>query len=379
MNAEPVEIRLDPLRSDLDRRRHVAVHRLLACAVPYAIPLDTADRDVDVHTLTTRWSLRWQPATAALIDLASIRGVTLDQAAEGALRARAAEAERDGDGVTAALRLRLLSAATECGLETLAAEWLRDLGDPFVREAGLAELMAAIDLSERILRGHVPGFKPDEPTAQWMEARLGPDLLAAAVRQLEALAGSNRLDDARALIALVGRLDAQPPTGGGDVRLSFALHRLATEGSPLMQGAASAVRALTGRDEVVAFGGVLGSWVDAAAGASAQPTLAARLKGVLVVAAPFLESAAPALDELAARLAALDDNLFLRRLPALREAFDVLSPASRRRLLAVVGDRWQIGTDLDLQLEHDPRLLARWADADLHGRQAVNVRLPGVL
>jgi hypothetical protein len=379
MNAQPVEIRLDPLRSDLDRRRHVAIHRLLACAVPYAVPLDAADRDVDIQTLTTRWSLRWQPATAALIDLAGIRGVTLEQAAEGALRTRAAEAERDDDGVTAALRLRLLSSATECGLASVAAEWLRDLGDAFVREAGLAELMAAIDLSERILRGHVPGYRPDESTAAWMAAHLGPDLLAAAIRQLEALAGSDRLDDARALIALVGRLDAQPPTGGGDARLSFALHRLATEGSPLMQGAASAVRALTGRDEVVAFGSVLGSWVDAAADASAQSALAARLKGVLVVAAPFLESAAPALDELAARLHALDDDPFLRRLPALREAFDVLSPASRRRLLLVVGDRWQIDPDLDLQLEHDPRLLARWADADLRGRQAVTASMPGVL
>jgi hypothetical protein len=379
MNAEPVDIRLDPLRSGLDRRRHVTIHRLLACAVPYAVPLDAADRDVDIHTLTTRWNLRWQPATAALIDLAGIRGVTLEQAADGSLRAREAEAEREDDGVTAALRLRLLSAATECGLESLAAEWLRDLGDAFLRDAGLAELMAAIDLSERILRGHIPGYRPDESTARWMEARLGPDLLAAAVRQLEALAGSDRLEDARALIALVGRLDAQPATGGGDTRLGFALHRLATEGSPLMQGAASAVRALTGRDEVVAFGGVLGSWVDAAADARAQSALAARLKGVLVVAAPFLESAAPALDELAARLRALDDEPFLRRLPALRDAFDVLSPASRRRLLAVVGDRWQIGQDLDLQLEHDPRLLARWADADLYGRQAVNASLPGVL
>lgn len=379
LNADPIEMRLDPLRSDLDRRRHVTIQRLLACAIPYAAAIDMVTPDIDVKTLTTRWSLRWQPATAALIDLAGIRGVTLDQAAQGALRARAAQAQQEDEGITAAVRLRLLTAAAECGLESATVEWLHDLNDAFIREAGLAELMVAIDLAERIGRGHVPGYRPDEPTARWMENDLAPSLLAAAVRQLEALAGSNRLDDARALIALVGRLDAQTSSGIGDARLSFALQHLATEGSSLMQGAASAVRALTGRDEVQAFSGVLGSWVDAAADPTAQSMLADRLKGVLVVAAPFLESAAPVLDELAARLNALDDDLFLRRLPALRDAFDVLSPASRRRLLAVVGDRWGIDPNLDLELEHDPRLLARWADADQEGRQAVIASFPGVV
>ncbi len=35
-DAVPVELRLDPLRSRLDRRRVVAIHRLTACGVPCA-------------------------------------------------------------------------------------------------------------------------------------------------------------------------------------------------------------------------------------------------------------------------------------------------------------------------------------------------------
>src|SRR5205823_12970078 len=31
---QTAEVRLDPLRSELDRRRHVALHRLEACGVP---------------------------------------------------------------------------------------------------------------------------------------------------------------------------------------------------------------------------------------------------------------------------------------------------------------------------------------------------------
>ena len=36
-------LRLDPLRSDLDRRRHVTLQRLCALEVPYAILADQGD------------------------------------------------------------------------------------------------------------------------------------------------------------------------------------------------------------------------------------------------------------------------------------------------------------------------------------------------
>src|SRR5262249_51861388 len=103
----------------------------------------------------------------------------------------------------------------------------------------------------------------------------------------------------------------------------------------------------------------------AAAGPDAQSVLAARLKGALVVATPLLEASAEITGPLVARVDQLDDEAFLRRLPALREAFEVLSPAARERFLGTmrsVRDRQP-----DLRLDHPPELLARWADADRAG------------
>jgi len=39
VNPGQAKLRLDPLRSRLDRRRVVAIRRLTACGVPYAEPL----------------------------------------------------------------------------------------------------------------------------------------------------------------------------------------------------------------------------------------------------------------------------------------------------------------------------------------------------
>jgi hypothetical protein len=57
--------------------------------------------------------------------------------------------------------------------------------------------------------------------------------------------------------------------------------RLEREGSPLMQGAAGAVRILLGQEAPGAFGERLGSWVDAAAAPDAMAALAGRLRGAV--------------------------------------------------------------------------------------------------
>jgi hypothetical protein len=102
-----------------------------------------------------------------------------------------------------------------------------------------------------------------------------------------------------------------------------------------MQDAAGAVRALLGQEPPEAFGERLGSWVDAAAARGSMAALAGRLRGALTMAAPLLESAPAVSGGLLDRVAALDDEAFLRRLPALREGFEVLSPTARQRFLPV--------------------------------------------
>src|SRR5207245_4262976 len=104
------DVRLDPLRSALDRRREIAIQRLRLCAVPYAEPTPGA---ADVSgTVTRPWRLRWGPATTAMLEVAGLRGVTLEQAALGRLLDALAEAEGRG-GVTPGQRLHVLLGAAE--------------------------------------------------------------------------------------------------------------------------------------------------------------------------------------------------------------------------------------------------------------------------
>jgi len=369
-NTEAVEVRWDPLRSDLDRRRHVAVQRLTASGVPYATPMGGANDQAP--TLTVALRLYWGPATTAMLELAGVRGVTLEQAAEGALRHQLAGHE------TADVQLAVLAAAGECGLPRLVHEQLDALATKFVSAATLPQLIAAVDVVERLIRGHVPGYQPDEARAAEIGSQVVPVLIAAAVHQVEGLQGSDRIEDAQALLALVRHTQSDEPGAIGDTRIKWALARLATDGSPLMQGAAGALRVLLGHEPAHEFSERVGSWVDAASDRQSVEFLAKRLRGTLAMAAPLLEASSEVTAGLAARIGALNDDGFMRRLPALRDGFDVMSPAARQRFLdslaAAMG-----GHRVDLRLEHSREELAIWTEADRRGRQAVELLDPEVL
>jgi Mg-chelatase subunit ChlD len=95
---------------------------------------------------------------------------------------------------------------------------------------------------------------------------------------------------------------------------------------------------------------------------------------VLVAVGPHLEGHPALLRPLVERLAKLDDRDFLERLPALRDGFDVLSPAARDRLLQVVAeliDEPDGAPISDAELDADPVHLAAQAAADLAGAAAI--------
>lgn len=355
---EPETFTLDPLRSALDRRRHVAIERLLACGIPYATREDPGAEG----KLTARWKITWSPAIEARIELAGLRGVTLVQAAEGALRTA------DRAEPSARSRLVALEAAARAGLPSLTAERLRAIAGPFRAEAGLAEIVDAIALVERIARGQLPGL-PTEWTGggELAAFTMPPDvkreeLLASAVAALEALAGSQRDEDALAMLELT-RLRGELDDPGG--RLAWTLDTLAAGGAPKMQGAAGALRVHLGRDSGEAFGVRVGSWIDAGT------ETAARLRGALLVAAPVLEGDPTFLGAIAERVAGLPDETFLARLPALRDGFDALSPAARTRLLAELTTA--LG-EIDLELEDSAVNTLALVNADHVGREALALR-----
>lgn len=365
----PRDLRLDPARSTLDRRRELLLRRLTVCGIPYAQEQGVTGA-AGTEGLTTRWQVRWTPATAAMLTAAGARGVTPAQAAEGVLRQRRA-AERAEDGPTAAQVVRGLTEAAECGLFGLADERLTELAAVLPASGTLPELLAGLGLLDRIDAGHLPGpAAPDDPsspdaTASARAARTAHAaelLTSAAVRQVDGLTGSEEPEDARALLELSQRADRL-----GGIRLTAALARLAADGTPLIAAAAGAVRVLTGHEEAEAFGGRVASWVDGAVDSTARAALTARLTGVLTVAGPLLTVGVGALDPLLQRVVELDDTAFLARLPALRGGFDTLSPAARGRLLDTVEER--LGERVDTLGADDPAELARRTVADLAARE----------
>ncbi|WP_369268538.1 DUF5682 family protein, partial [Streptomyces harbinensis] len=194
-------------------------------------------------------------------------------------------------------------------------------------------------------------------------------LTDAAVRQVDGLTGSEDPADARALLELAHRADAS-----GGLRLTDALTRLARDGSPLMSGAAHAVRVLLGQQPPHALGERVASWVDNATTPDARTALGARLTGLLTAAGPLLETAPQALAPLLERVIRLPDRRFLERLPALRGGFDTLSPAARDRLLATVEDT--LGAPVTAVSDTDATTLAphattlaHWMTADLTARE----------
>ncbi|WP_250298208.1 DUF5682 family protein [Streptomyces sp. A 4/2] len=359
------ELRLDALRSGPDRRREVLLRRLTACRVPYGEETRVTGAG-DAVALTTRWTVTWSPATAAMLDVAGVHGVTPEQAAAGMLRRRRT-AERQQGGPTAAEVLAGLSEAAHCGLPGLAAERLAETAELLPRTGTLSELLDGMALLDRIGAGHVPGLPNGWETSAVASAY--EEVAAAGVRALDGLAGSTEPDDARALVSLATRATGSD----GGLRLTDAVARLESDATPLIRGAAGAARVLLGQRDAGEFGRRLASRVDSASTAELRADLASFLRGVLLAAGPLLETG-QALDPLAERVEALPDRPFLDRLPALRAGFDTLAPAARARLLATVEDRTGIATGTLPASVSDPVALARLALADLAGREALLTR-----
>lgn len=356
------DTRLDPLRSDLDRRRETALQRLAACGVAYAEPVAGDGGAGGVDAITTRWRVQWTPHTEAGIEVAGLRGVTLEQAVEGALAERRRR-ETSAGGPSAAEVIEGLHAAAVCGLPALAARRLDEVATLVPAQGSLTEAMAALALLDRLRLGHVPGLPEPDHTAV---AAAAEAVETAAVRQVDGLAGSEAVDDARALAALAQRAEAS----GSALRLTDALARLAARGTPLMAAAAGAVRVLLGHVPAEDFGVRVASWVDTAGTDEARRALQGHVSGLLAVAEPLLRAASGVLTGLLDRVEALPDEAFLTRLPALRGGFHTASPAGRDRLLAVVDERLG-GQVADLGDVDDPDgLLARLL-ADRAGRAAL--------
>ena len=355
IDQAPRELRLDPLRSRLDRGRAVLFRRLNLLGIHYASRLDTeaiSSRD----NLTEAWEVQWTSATAATVEAGSIHGVTLVQASEAAVRRlrQAGAADSDDDlpeSQHPATTLARLSAASECGLGNSVKTLLEQLDGPFLHTASAAQLIEAAAILQRIGAGHFVGLPlrsddvapPDTELFDAPPVLLDAEpLLTAALRGLDGLLGSDDPADVVALVDLTAIIRADLRSGTEGSRESSPLlpavqsHlvRLQREGSPRMQGAAWGALAMLAQVSMDRLSAILASWYDGASTGEGRGQLRSRLQGLLVPLLPLVTSDPEWLSGLESRLASSADDEYLVRLPALRGGFQTLTPADRARLLS---------------------------------------------
>ncbi len=378
-SEEPKTLRLDPLRSERDRLRHVTLQRLSHCQVPYGDSV-AGQAIGSTSTLTKQWDVKWRPSTDAMLELASIWGVTLEQATRGAIQVWESRLRAEDEYVAASM-LQGARMSAECGLADLAENYIRELAGPFLEQSDLVGVLSAMALIDEIEKGHIPGLSG--PDAIELPEGLGRrDFLAAAVRALEGVEGSEAIGDAQALIELVSMFRHQEASDElGTSRLYWLIDHFAQEASELMQGAATAAQVLTERLSSEQLATRLSSWMDAAVDVPAQRILTKRLNGFLVAAGSLLESEPDCLLHLINRINGLDDGTFLKRLPSLRRGFDVLSASARERLLGSMADAFPSTMDprghgQKFMLSEHPEVLAMWTQADMAGKADVE-RLVG--
>ncbi|PID63477.1 MAG: VWA containing CoxE family protein [Gammaproteobacteria bacterium] len=358
------ELRLDVLRKPRDRARAVVFRRLSRAGIPYAKRIDGGSIG-HRENLVERWQVEWQQATPAAIENASRHGVTLQQVTEAIIGYGTRKSRYAGTQTQAAEALSQLQAACECGLPNLASRLLGQIDQGFLVSADLGELIAAMSLLVRLSASHFPGLPldPDEtfPPIVNLMSEVTPgtsvdSLLDACGDRLAGLGGSKELADVLMLGDLVqwfigdlfrlfraagestGCEDRSPDHEAAhpaeDRLLGWARHTL-HHGSALMRGASAGVLALLGHRSADDIGSLSAGWLINANDRESRERLRQSVSGLATILLSAMQSAPEWLDGFEQAMIALDDDAFLQRAPALRQAFSPFSVADRQRLLDV--------------------------------------------
>jgi hypothetical protein len=382
-SKKPDEITLDPLRSPLDAKRAIAIARLTVCGIPYAERRHNAVQGArgTLPTLTKRYRLKFTPETAARLELASLFGITLAQAAEGELRAALRRATGSAetashapahalvanDAMTVGTWLELAEQAAEAALPALVDELFARLNGELIPSASFAELVALLAFVGRIVEEHIVGLATSETKPQTDFPAAQEALLAAALAALAGVEGSTQDGDVQAFAEVVALYTDREEGRPVPLLLTDAIRRFSEQGSPLLRGAALAAHALLDEGARAEFSNIFVSFfqfgTDDANGAQER---SGRIRGALVLGGPRFEGDPAFTDAVLAGIDSLEESAFLRKLPSLRRGFDVLSAAGRQRMLDALGE----GAGL-LTIAADPSLLAFGAEADAAGSAAV--------
>ena len=320
------ELDLVPERSTLDLKRSILMHRLRAGGVVYG---HSEERSTTrgAQALAQTWRVQWTAATEASIELASIRGLTVEQIASTALLTRRVE------GAVDIVRLLRESSACACPAPL---ERALELATRMTASVSFAEAVSFTLALSDVARESIPGAALlDAPLRE--RAATAADLFGtAAIREIRGIEGSDEPGDAAALAAFI-TIGAEHP-----LSLHAALTHLRSAGSPLMQGASAGL--LIDEDEAALH---IASWLNAST-PQARRVLRRRLVGLLIAAGSRFDTAALALVD---RINTIDDADFVAALPALRGGFDCFDQDSRERLLVDLAPNLGRARSLELPAE----------------------------
>ena len=355
-------LRLDPHRSLLDKKRHIAFCQMQALQIRFAERLTTGDEGRE--RIGQAWSLKRSPATDATVELAGLYGVRLHDACAGFLSHKWRKLE-EASALTPKAMLELIAEAAECavlvqepGLEkTKPLHLAKLLASDFGDAASFGELTNALVLVERIQKGLVFGTS---------EAALDiTSLRQKVVAQFEGLWGSQNHIDIQAIIE-VSRLLHE---SGQRELLHGALLQMKAKGTPLVRGAAYALLAFYDESHSLAFSTWLASQV------TEHQHFKEVLWGALKASRTLLDADPQILGPLQKRIESVSDEVFLTCAAGLRAGFDALSPLARQRLLDDVGDRFSRDVRDANAMFWSPIELEWYAQADRKAAEAVSARL----
>lgn len=367
-------VRVESLRGELDRRRHIAFWKLQTAGITYCIR-EGGEATRGADPIGVDWRVAFTAATEAAIGLAALHGATLDQAVTAILLDRL---RRWSDNPELPMLQHLVRAAGECSAAAPLGQALQIIETDVVTRLGFAAAVSLHQVLSDLVSDRVPGAQDLPPALRRRIESVRTQTLAAAVREVAGIMGSEQPEDVHALVELAAVADNRP------LSLTAALHHMRTDGSALMQGAAEGILAVTqlaaAAEEVAhpddqvadatrtaltaSWHTRIGSWLDLATDAVGRRNLRQRLGGFLLATAS-LGGSGPAFDSLIDRVESLSDPQFMTCLPSLRGAFDILGPQHREGFLAEVGYRHHA---FDAELTIPPEQLAATAAADQAAR-----------
>jgi uncharacterized protein with von Willebrand factor type A (vWA) domain len=332
------DVRVEPFDGRTGLARHVLLQRFDVLGIPFLVDSSTGtSRGLENRSYTA--TVSWRTHTTAAVGLLSSSGVTIDQVTDMVLLDRLATADGADSVLTA------VEDAARTGADN-ALDRALDALVPLLGSLGFSTAVHATELLGSVC-GRLPAAALLSPGTRVRCTDLSARLAGVVVREIEGVTGSDDLADARMLGRTASLIDQHL------TELTATLAGVVDHGSPLMSGAALAVLdRVTGRHTAQDSAARIGSWLDLGAHGATRRVLERRLAGYLAGSSGTWVTSG-AVDGLVDRVNGATDDLFVTALPALRGAFDTVSPADREdflgHLAVLLGDR-PVG-DLDVPAE----------------------------